>query len=351
MALGLAQQSGKPVALICTSGSAAYNFAPAVAEAFFQQTPLLVLTADRPKEWIDQWDGQTIRQTALFGSHVKRFAELPLEYQHPDNHWHANRLINECILATTHEIPGPVHINIPFREPLYETQNSTEPPPLNRIIQTVNQTPGINHQDWQTLIQEFKQFRNILIVGGQQSHDPSLITALEKCQRQHQVPVTGDILANLHGLTEFCGHSDTFLGGLSEIKKQELKPDLLISFGKSLVSKNLKLLLRKYKPAAHWHIQPYGTPADTFQSLTRIIPIHPADFFSLLSAEPRSGSVSYNDAWKNLEMKSEKALQPSSKKTTKENFILLKRYLKHFLIHATFTLPTACPFDMPIMSD
>jgi 2-succinyl-5-enolpyruvyl-6-hydroxy-3-cyclohexene-1-carboxylate synthase len=119
IALGMAQQLNMPVVLICTSGSAAYNYAPGVAEAFFQQIPLIVITADRPPEWIDQWDGQTIRQTEIYGKHVKGFFQFPDEYGHQDKVWHANRIVNEAINLSKEFPAGPVHINIPLREPFY----------------------------------------------------------------------------------------------------------------------------------------------------------------------------------------------------------------------------------------
>jgi len=119
IALGMAQQSGKPTLMLCTSGTAAYNFAPAVAEAYFSQTPLMVFTADRPAEWIAQHDGQTIYQAELFGRHVKKSFQLPQEYDHIDSQWAINRMINEAINLCMQEPRGPVHINAPFREPLY----------------------------------------------------------------------------------------------------------------------------------------------------------------------------------------------------------------------------------------
>ena len=119
VALGIAQQTGKPVVLICTSGSAAYNYAPAIAEAYFQQIPLLVLTADRPPEWIDQLDGQTIRQNNIYGKHVKESYTLPVDLSHKDAIWHVGRIVSEAInLSKTYPF-APVHINAPFREPFY----------------------------------------------------------------------------------------------------------------------------------------------------------------------------------------------------------------------------------------
>src|SRR6188474_1614205 len=94
IALGMAQQSKSPTALICTSGTAVYNFAPAVAEAYFSRTPLVIFTADRPSEWIAQQDGQTIHQSEIFGKHVKKSYSLPQEYDHADNQWVINRVVN-----------------------------------------------------------------------------------------------------------------------------------------------------------------------------------------------------------------------------------------------------------------
>ena len=108
VALGIAQQTKMPVILVCTSGSAAYNFAPAIAEAYFQQIPLLIFTADRPREWIDQLDGQTIRQQGIYGVHVKKSFMLPEEYDQPDAAWFINRSINEAINLTMEFPRGPV---------------------------------------------------------------------------------------------------------------------------------------------------------------------------------------------------------------------------------------------------
>ena len=119
IALGISQQTKQPAILLCTSGTAAYNFAPAVAEAYFSKRPLIVFTADRPVEWVGQQDGQTIYQTDIFGKHVKKSYQLPQEYDHADNQWAIVRIVNEAINLSRQEPPGPVHINAPFREPLY----------------------------------------------------------------------------------------------------------------------------------------------------------------------------------------------------------------------------------------
>ena len=107
MALGMAQQSGVPVALVCTSGTAPLNYAPAIAEAYYQRLPLIVITADRPVEWIDQDDSQTIRQQAVFRNIVKASYQLPAELFHADEHWYANRLVNDALNTALKGRQGP----------------------------------------------------------------------------------------------------------------------------------------------------------------------------------------------------------------------------------------------------
>jgi len=118
-ALGIAQQTRNPVIISCTSGTAALNFAPAIAEAFYQKIPLLIVTADRPKEWIHQGEGQSINQRNVFANYIKKSYHLPQDGNDPDNLWSANRIISEAIDQTFVNGGGPVHLNIPFREPLY----------------------------------------------------------------------------------------------------------------------------------------------------------------------------------------------------------------------------------------
>lgn len=119
-ALGIAQQTKKPVALVCTSGSALLNYYPAFAEAFYSQIPLIVLSADRPQSKIDIGDGQTIRQENVFANHSLYNANLNEAVSREND-----LKINEA-LDTAFAQKGPVHINAPFEEPLYETVSQLE---------------------------------------------------------------------------------------------------------------------------------------------------------------------------------------------------------------------------------
>lgn len=284
IAMGMAQQTKRPSVLVCTSGSAAYNFAPAVAEAFFSQTPLLVFTADRPNEWIAQHDGQTIYQSEIFGKHVKKSYSLPIDYEHPDSAWAINRMVNEAINLALQEPAGPVHINAPFREPLYPTADDTfRYTESVRCVNALNANDTLTPEQQSFMATHIKKYHKIALVAGQHDHDSALLLALENVTRNHTIPLIADVITNLHPLDKIIRHADAFLGQASDEVKRSLQPDLIITFGKSVISKNLKVFLRKYKPKAHWHIQPAGTAADTFQSITQIIHASPTSCFSFLS--------------------------------------------------------------------
>ncbi|MCE7039318.1 2-succinyl-5-enolpyruvyl-6-hydroxy-3-cyclohexene-1-carboxylic-acid synthase [Dyadobacter sp. CY312] len=281
IALGIAQQTGVPVVLICTSGSAAYNFAPAIAEAFFQQIPLLVLTADRPKEWTHQFDGQTIYQTEIYGKHVKKFFEFPSDYAHSDAIWAINRISNEAVNLAGNLPFGPVHINVPIREPFYplDTDSLLAPTNLRITVQTVPE-PALTIDDWNVLLDEWDDSGRILIVGGQHQRCEKLNHALSKITEELDVPVVADSIANLSGSELFIHHHDLILA--SNKNQEELVPDLLITYGLSMMSKELKTFLRDNPARKHWHIGNDGVWADPLKSVTRQIAVNASWFFETI---------------------------------------------------------------------
>ena len=334
IALGIAQQTGRSCILIATSGTAAYNFAPAIAEAYFNHTPLLVLTADRPAEWIGQQDGQTLYQKELFGKHVKQSYRLPQQYDHADDRWAINRLVNEAINLAHSELCGPVHMNIPFREPFYPTTG--ESITYSKDVRVIEEITGDGEPEkaFATIREEWPRYQNILIVAGQSSHDPSLINVLEELLQKIPVTLAGDILSNLHGLKKTIRYADTFLGQTPETVRKNLQPDLLITFGKSVVSKNLKLFLRQYAPKAHWHIQPAGPVADTFQHMTRIIRMTPQAFFHRIATQPAAENPdtqklqAYSQRWETEEQNALKNIDTFFPQAVTGEFALVHCLLK-----------------------
>lgn len=315
IALGMAQHTRRPVVLVCTSGSAAYNYAPAIAEAYFRHTPLLILTADRPPEWIDQWDGQTIRQQGIYGNHIKKSFQLPVDFNHPDAVWHTERIVSEAINCANEGASGPVHINVPLREPFYPKQGV----PYNfsadiKVIEAVGSEVGLREDQWRELMEQWLQYRKVLIVGGQAEPSQELDISLSKLSHKHHSVVVGDVISNLAG-GEFVRHQDLFLGCDDNGRKAALQSDLLITFGQSLISKSLKTFLRDYKPKAHWHIAPFGDVGDTFQTLTKVIRASPEAFFSNMvywrdkEALPLQQQENYFNLWQVEDKKARRLIQ------------------------------------------
>ena len=307
IAMGMAQNLKVPVAICCTSGSAAYNYAPAVSEAFFQEIPLVILTADRPKEWIHQHDGQTIYQNEIFGKHVKKSFEIGAEFPHPDNYWYSDRIINEAVNLANSYPQGPVHINIPLREPFYPSENELITFPNNpRIIEIEEIERTLNKNTWHQILSKFQEYDRILIAGGQGEQNEELAKILQKLQNEFQVVCIGDSISNL-GFDSISKH-DIYL----KKEDESLCPELLITFGKSFISKGLKVYLRNNRPIEHWHLQLGEHLIDTFQSLTKIIPMKPIDFFTKIyedldfekfRAGEEERDESYMKAWVNQEKK------------------------------------------------
>lgn len=278
--MGMAQVTGESVALVCTSGTAAYNFAPAIAEAFFQEIPLIVLTADRPAEWIHQYDGQTIFQREIYGKHVKKSFELPADYTNEDAVWQIERILNEAInLAQIHP-KGPVHINVPIREPFYPTAEEEITFDRNvRIIANAKVEKKLSNQFWNDFKEIWQSCENkLIIVGHRQSSE--LNETLQKFSEELGVPVIADVISNVNNIDPIL--ADVFLSSKNEEFKRKLKPNLLITCGKSVISKNLKIFIRNNRPTYHFHIQENPDLIDPFQTLTHKVEVSPEYFFKQL---------------------------------------------------------------------
>ena len=335
IAMGMAQQTSTPVILVCTSGSAAYNFAPGVAEAYYQQLPLIILTADRPTEWIDQWDGQTIQQENIYGKHVKKSFQLPQELEHEDAGWHVNRIVNEAINLASQFPCGPVHINVPLREPLYPQpgEHITYSESL-RVIEHLPSNAYLTDKQKVQLINDWNGYSKILIVAGQNDYNSNLVTLMEQFVVDQKVAFVGDIISNFHSMANTSRYADSFLGQCPEQVKRALQPELLITFGKSIISKNLKIFLRQNKNLEHWHIQPNGYVPDTYQSLTKIISCEPENFFELLKGAKNESEFeqrkreNFYTVWEAEENRTRRAINQFFAKTDLTELGLLSEIIK-----------------------
>jgi 2-succinyl-5-enolpyruvyl-6-hydroxy-3-cyclohexene-1-carboxylate synthase len=258
-ALGIAQQTRKPTVLVCTSGSALLNYYPAFAEAFYSQIPLIVVSADRPQSKIDIGDGQTIRQENVFANHSLYNANL-LETVSEEN----DRKINEAI-NTAIDKKGPVHINAPFEEPLYETVSELSVESAVFASAKVPQTIDIKEvQEYANLWN--KATRKMILIGV---NEPNAITEenIEAFANDESVVVMTENTSNVFH-PSFISNIDTIITPFIAEDFEAFRPEILITFGGMVVSKRIKAFLRKYKPKHHWHIDTLRV-YDTFGCLTK----------------------------------------------------------------------------------
>ncbi|MBX7204885.1 MAG: 2-succinyl-5-enolpyruvyl-6-hydroxy-3-cyclohexene-1-carboxylic-acid synthase [Bacteroidia bacterium] len=295
IALGIAQQKRKPVVLICTSGTAVLNYAPAVAEAFFQKIPLLILTADRPPELIGRQDGQTIYQENVFGKHVKAFYQLPDHFTKDDKE-PANILaqaLNRCCLNGG----GPVHINIPLREPLYEPET-----PYPEKIETAEVTAEKILPDFSGLTETLQSYSKILIAAASLPFKNGLAQQVEQLIQKQKLVWLADITSNLRGAHTQNAY-DFLLGQPDEKIKQTLRPEVLITVGDNHVSKNLKLFLKTHKPLKHFHFTLSETAPDTFQANVHHLRAGVETLLSLLDTSSIKNQEAYYADWNELNSK------------------------------------------------
>ncbi|WP_235270925.1 2-succinyl-5-enolpyruvyl-6-hydroxy-3-cyclohexene-1-carboxylic-acid synthase [Flavobacterium sp. 316] len=256
-ALGMAQQLKEPVAVVCTSGSAVLNYYPAVAEAFYSQIPLVIISADRPQEKIDIGDGQTIRQENVFANHILNSANLT-ELASRDND-----VAIQYALHLAKNKKGPVHINIPFEEPLYGiiSEVSVNPEWVDFDEEDENFVLG------QEYIQKWNTSEKKLILIGESKPNAIEQSVLESLANDSSVIVMTEKTSNLHH-ERFISNIDTIITPFSEEEFEYFKPDILLTFGGMVVSKRIKAFLRKYKPNEHWHVDELRA-YDTYGCLTK----------------------------------------------------------------------------------
>lgn len=302
-ALGIAQQIQHPVALVCTSGSALLNYYPAVSEAFYSDIPLVVLSSDRPKNLIGIGDGQTINQNEVFANHILSSTNLKLDlkdvYKIPEDddipifknledklerilglqqdiQTYNETEINTTLFKAKYK-SGPVHINIPFDEPLYEMVNelSVKVKPLKLD----NKPKRADDFEIKQCLDDWNGATKKMILVGVNQPNTIRPKWLEELANDNSVIVFTETTSNLHH-DEFFPSIDKIIATLDDEEFKKLQPDILITFGGMIISKKIKAFLRKYQPKEHWHIDE-KTANDTFFCLQKHIKTTPNTFFHL----------------------------------------------------------------------
>ncbi|MBN1340661.1 MAG: 2-succinyl-5-enolpyruvyl-6-hydroxy-3-cyclohexene-1-carboxylic-acid synthase [Bacteroidales bacterium] len=301
-ALGLAQQTRKAVAIACTSGTAALNYAPAIAEAYYQQVPLLILTADRPADQIDQGDGQTIRQKNIFRNYVKASFELQENFSSEHDFRRAERILHRAIDLTMAPAAGPVHINLPFSEPIYsQVENHSW---TLKYSSPVKKISGFSEADAAPYIRSWKKYSKKLVIAGLSPPDPALAIQLQRITGDPGVRLLSETTSNISGCTA-CTCIDKIVSTIRPEESENFRPELLLTFGGHVVSKMIKTFIRNNQPAAHWHIDPAGYPMNTYGCLSSVIKAIPEQFFSFMQSQTLKTGFGYSGAWADRDQRSE----------------------------------------------
>jgi 2-succinyl-5-enolpyruvyl-6-hydroxy-3-cyclohexene-1-carboxylate synthase len=288
-ALGMAERSGEPVGLICTSGTALLNYSPAIAEAYYKGIPLIVMSADRPVERIDQGDGQMIRQDGVFYNISKYSCSLP-RIEDDEDIWHAKTLLEKAFKEMYAEKRGPVHVNVPLREPLYETEENNS---LYNFTQLYTAEKVLADKEIKDLSDRFNSFEKILIIPAVTGLDKKLSKALALVSELPQVVVLTETINNLNNKNYFSG-VDKFITGIET--GDSFCPDLVITLGDIIISRNIKKFLKNDLIKEHWHVNASGNYIDLFQKITSLVEVNPDYLFESFDVKPFVGSE-YKAKW------------------------------------------------------
>lgn len=286
-ALGLSQEKDKPVLISCTASTASCNYYPPVAEAFYQNVPMIILTSDRDPYMLGQREDQMIDQVNMFDRHVRKSINLPIINNKEDERY-CIRLLNEAFLELNHDgLTGPIHINVPMNS-YNRTFNVQELPIINKI----DRVSMCDCKLWDEKVLKLHSFERIMLICGQKSNvseklQQSVATFFEKFNSA----VIVDHMSNLdaqYGINTIMTFDENYI---TREKFHELMPDIVISFGGQVFS-GLKGHLRKnYTKFEHWSITERGEVCDLFKGLTTIFECTPEYFFSIVN----EGAVSKNN--------------------------------------------------------
>ncbi|RMZ51031.1 2-succinyl-5-enolpyruvyl-6-hydroxy-3-cyclohexene-1-carboxylic-acid synthase [Flavobacteriaceae bacterium PRS1] len=292
-ALGIAQQLREPVVLVCTSGSALLNYYPAIAEAFYSDIPLVILSADRPKHLIGIGDGQTINQNNVFANHILYSANLTQESPEQDE-TEINLALNTSISQK-----GPVHLNVSFEEPLYETVDEFSVAIAIGIPNSIEATNSTeNLEDLNEYISIWNNAKCKMVLVGVNYPNKIGQQYLEILANDESVIVFTETTSNLHH-DIFFPSIDKIIAPLDDEDFKILQPDVLLTFGGMIVSKKVKAFLRKYQPKHHWHIDEKKAN-DTFFCLEKHFKTSANDFFKVLFKNKNQTNSNYQNYWQSV---------------------------------------------------
>lgn len=303
-ALGLARHNGSPVALISTSGTAVLNYGPSIAEAYYQHIPILAITADRPGEWIDQQDNQTIRQNEVFKNFIKNSYQLPLRINASDDLRQVHDIILRAIRTCKEGLAGPVHLNVPIDEPLYEPLPEPSENFLKQQINPDGKKDPVLPGKFLTL---WAKAKRIMIIHGHGTRNDLIFQSLQKLSTDSRIVIIGENISNCSA-PDIISNPEHLLANYSD--HLELPPDVLIYSAGQVVSKRLKAFLRNSNIEETWRIGIDDYPIDTFRQNNRILQKSPGDFYAeLVNYIEAKESNDFKNSWLRASIASRRYIQ------------------------------------------
>ena len=296
--MGIAEELKEPVALVCTSGSALLNYYPAIAEAYYREIPLVVISADRPPEWIDHGDGQTIVQENVYANHVLHHINLNDSVQNNSYIENSKKLIQNLFNTCLANRKGPVQINLGLSEPLYETEETEMP----EIIETpiLDEKKEISKKDLEILKEDLSNSKILILVGqGNFKHRTKILLS--------ELAKNTNIAVLVENTSNFVDHQfnhciDRSLALISKEKQLEYVPDILITLGGAIISKKIKQFLRKYKAKKHYRVSHAFPNMDTYRCLYKCFDCSADSFIKTLdSINFERNTINYGPKWKELD--------------------------------------------------
>lgn len=296
-AMGMSQKLNEPVGVLCTSGSAMLNYYPAVAEAYYQSIPLVVISADRPEEWVNQGDGQTIVQKDVYTNHI-RFQTTIQEYTDTEEKTKSqNENIKQAFKLGNDTWKGPIHFNVPLSDPMYNTIK-VDSYDFNEPIEENPISFSFTSLEKEKIESTWNASNRKLILCGQMEKDGLLLQQLNELSVDSSVAFLVENTSNLKS-NKFVHCIDRTLAGISEDEIESFQPDVLISIGGAVVSKRIKAFLRNSKIKEHWRIGCEFPEMDTFRSLSYSFKCKPTEFFSeLIKLNCEKHLSSFGNKWK-----------------------------------------------------
>ncbi|MDE7386212.1 MAG: 2-succinyl-5-enolpyruvyl-6-hydroxy-3-cyclohexene-1-carboxylic-acid synthase [Muribaculaceae bacterium] len=293
VALGIAQTSGDCVALVCTSGTAVLNYAPALAEAAARHIPLLAITADRPHESIGRNEPQTINQQGVYGSFLKY--SFNVDTRDFDSYF--DTVVNDAVIAAKVN-QSPVHLNIEIADPSVADDIAVQPRDVG-IVKYISARQSIPTAVFRDLSRQIVSPKRVMIVAGCGQPSQRLNRVVSRLCSFGNVIAMTDSMANLHG-TGIITCIDTVLSGLDRQTLQSLRPDIVITHGGPMLSSYLKQVITDWH-CEHWHIGVTDRTVNTFGSSVTRIECDPEEFYAgIVASARRSGCKSdYTEQWLN----------------------------------------------------